>query len=469
VPGRRAALSVLIAAVALGGSAALATPATATAAAPSRTGDGVVISHGGFAPPSAYGDAPVSTAHVVVPMAFPVVGTVHYTDTFLACREVGCTRRHFGQDIMGYKMERLIATFNGTVTYLQRETAVGQGNYLSIRSLDNLWTVNYLHINNDTPGTDDGRGTARSAFLPGLHVGSRVVKGQFVGWMGDSGNAESVGAHTHFELRSGDAWSGTVYNPLYSINAAPRYTSPVVAMPHQPGELVRWSATGPVYLLMADGTRRYVPAALMAVYGWTPADVVLITGGEMGLYPAGAVAPLRNGSVVSAPDGVRWATTGDRRYAVTDQQLVAMALTSAGAVPVTDEVLLGTPVATGAVPGGAWRDGAFVRQYDSTQVWLIDRRTRRAMTMGAFGWWGVPAGQIAVAGSLTTAPPVGVVVGYKDGTIFHATAGWFMMVGGVRRQIQDTNALTYYNWISKRNFYLYDDVTAALPLGAPIA
>ena len=44
-----------------------------------------------------------------------------------------------------------------------------------------------------------------------------------------------------------------------------------------------------------------------------------------------------------------------------------------------------------------------------------------------------------------------------------------MMVGGVRRQIQNLNALTYYNWISKRSFYLYDDVTAALPLGPPIA
>ncbi|MDP9241346.1 MAG: M23 family metallopeptidase [Actinomycetota bacterium] len=422
----------------------------------------------GVAAPALAAEAPISTAHVVVPMVFPVIGAVNYTDTFLACRD-GCTRRHLGQDIMGYKMEKLIATFDGTVTYLQRETVAGQGNYLSIRSRDGQWTTNYLHINNDTPGTDDARGTANYAFLPGLKVGSPVVQGQLVGFMGDSGNAESTSAHLHFELRNGDAWSGTVYNPLYSINAAARRTFTVVSMPHQPGELLHWSTTGPVYLLMADGTRRLVPPSLMAVYGWKSNDVVLVTGLEMVRYPVGATAPLRNGSVVYGSDGVRWATTGNRRYAVTDYQLVSMGLTSAGAISVTDDALLGTPVATGAVPGLAWRDGAFVRQYDSTQVWLIDRSTRRPMNMGAFGWWAVSAGQIAVVTSLTSAPPAGVVVGYQDGTIFHATPGWFMMVGGVRRQIQNLNALTYYNWISKRNFYLYDDVTAALPLGAPIA
>jgi len=458
--------ALAVAGLATGGFAAAATPVAASG--PSRTGDGLVPGAQGISAPATAAEAPISTDQVVVPMVFPVIGTVSYTDTFLACRD-GCTRRHLGQDIMGAKMLRLIATFDGTITYLQRETTPGSGNYLSIRSRDGLWTTNYLHINNDTPGTDDARGTANFAFLPGLQVGSPVVAGQLVGFLGDSGNAEATSAHLHFELRGGDAWSGTVYNPLYSMNAAPRRTFTVVAMPHQPGELVHWSATGPVYLLMADGTRRYVPPSLMAVYGWTAADVVLVTGGEVVRYPVGATAPLRNGSVVFGSDGVRWATTGNRRYAVTDQQLVAMALSPAGAVPVTDDVLLGTPVGTGAVPGGAWRDGAFVRQFDSTQVWLIDKGTRRPMNMGAFGWWAVPVGQIAVVTSLATAPPAGVVVGYQDGTIFHATAGWFMMVAGVRRQIQNLNALTYYNWISKRSFYLYDDVTAALPLGAPIA
>jgi hypothetical protein len=463
---RHAAHLLLIVTLAAGGLATAAGPAAA--AAPTRTGDGVVSAPATADRATAYGDAPVSTAHVVVPMAFPVVGTVHYSDSFLACRD-GCTRRHFGQDLMGYKLERLIATFNGTVTYLQRETSPGQGNYLSIRSLDGLWTVNYLHINNDTPGTDDARGTAKDAFLPGLHVGSPVVKGQLVGWMGDSGNAESTGPHLHFELRSGDAWSGTVYNPLYSINAAPRYSSAVVAMPHQPGELLRWSATGPVYLLMADGSRRLVPPSMMAVYGWTAADVVNVTGAEVSLYPLSGTALLRNGSVVAAPDGVRWATTGNRRYAVSNSQLTSMALTSAGAVPVAADALLGTPVATGAVPGGAWRDGAYFREYSSTQVWLVERGVRRPITMGAFGWWGVTTGQIAVVSSVATAPPIGTVAGYRDGTIFHATAGWFLLVAGARRQITDVRALNYYNWISKRNFYLYDDVTAALPLGAPIA
>ena len=36
---------------------------------------------------------------------------------------------------------------------------------------------------------------------PGVAVGSEVRKGQLIGWVGDSGNAESTTPHTHFELR----------------------------------------------------------------------------------------------------------------------------------------------------------------------------------------------------------------------------------------------------------------------------
>ncbi len=450
--------------------AGLAVPAAASAASePSRTGEGAVRI-GGAPSANPTVDPPASTVSVVVPMAFPVIGAVTYTDTFLACRGTGCSRRHLGQDIMGRKMMALIATFTGTVTYLQRETA-GEGNILSIRSLDQQWSVNYIHINNDTPGTDDGRGTARYAFLPGLKTGAKVVRGQLVGWMGDSGNAEATAPHVHFELRKGDSWSGTVYNPFPSLKAAPRQTSYVVAAPHQPGELIAYTG-GPVYQLTADGGRRTVPASLMAVYGWVPTDVVKVTGAETSLYPDRGKALLRNGSVVSS-GGVLWVTTGGRRYQVTPADVAALGLSASGAVPVTADALVATPIGAGAVPGGRFRNGAFVRDASSSQVWLIEAGKRRAISTGGWANWNVGANQVAVlpTGSLTAvgAPPVGTVMGYRDGTLFRSSQGTFLMVEGVRRQIRELAALTYYNWISKRYLYMYDSITAALPLGAPIA
>jgi len=448
---------------------ALAGLAATAGAEPSRTGEGPVR-FGGAPSVNPSVDPPVSSSKVVVPMAFPVIGYVTYTDTFLACRGTGCSRRHLGQDVMGRKMMPLIATFSGTVTSMSRDGS--SGNYVSIRSLDGVWTVNYLHVNNDTPGTDDGRGTAKDAFLPGLRVGAKVVRGQLVGWLGDSGNAEGTSPHLHFELRRGDAWSGTVYNPYPSLKAASRQTSYVVAAPHQPGELIAWTGGRP-YLLTADGGRQLVPPSMMAVHGWTADDIVTVTGAEFALYADRGTPALRNGSVVAAPDGIRWATTGGRRYQVTTTDLTAMGLTASAAMPVTAEALVGTPAATGAVPGGKFRAGAFVRESSSSQVWLIEGGKRRAISTGGWPNWSIGPSQVAVLpnGALSAAgvPPVGTLMGYRDGTLFRSTQGTFIMVAGVRRPILDLRALTYYNWVSKRYLYMYPNVTAALPLGAAIA
>jgi murein DD-endopeptidase MepM/ murein hydrolase activator NlpD len=61
----------------------------------------------------------------------------------------------------------------------------------------------YIHLNNDTPGTDDGRGYPEWTYAPGIEVGTEVEAGQFIAWVGDSGNAERTAPHTHFEILIG--------------------------------------------------------------------------------------------------------------------------------------------------------------------------------------------------------------------------------------------------------------------------
>ncbi len=137
-------------------------------------------------------------------MIYPIPGPHRFTDTFLAPRGGG-TRRHHGNDLMAPKMTPLLAVFDGTVTFAQKKGT--SGNTLTLRS-DDGWTATYMHINNDTPGTDDGKGSARYAFLADLLPGARVRAGEVVAWCGDSGNAEGTGPHVHFELydaEGGDA------------------------------------------------------------------------------------------------------------------------------------------------------------------------------------------------------------------------------------------------------------------------
>ncbi len=159
---------------------------------------------------------------VTVPMVFPVAGKVEWEDTFLASRG---SRRHFGQDLMAEKMTPLVACFDGWVT-LHKAKAAGGHNWLELHGL-NAWRACYLHINNDTPGTDDGLGSDAYAFAPGLKDRDYVRAGQFIAYVGDSGNAEDVAPHCHFELW--DSMARAVVNAGPSLLAAEH-----VELPHRP-------------------------------------------------------------------------------------------------------------------------------------------------------------------------------------------------------------------------------------------
>jgi hypothetical protein len=128
----------------------------------------------------------------------PVQGPFGDHDNFGDPRGSGST--HQGNDIMVPKGRPLLAAADGTVrrVFLDNGTA-SQGNMLVLRDADG-WEYWYIHINNDTPGTDDGLNPLQHAFAPGIAVGAAVKAGQVVAYAGDSGNAENTGPHLHFEI-----------------------------------------------------------------------------------------------------------------------------------------------------------------------------------------------------------------------------------------------------------------------------
>lgn len=191
-------------------------------------------------------------------ITFPVIGDVDLTDTYGAPRSGG--RSHIGQDLIGSKMQELVAARSGTVTYLTIPEA-SYGYMLTITD-DEGWQYHYIHVNNDTPGTDDGQASLEDVFAPGIERGARVEAGQLVGYMGDSGNAESVGAMLHFEMEDP---SGTPVNPYNSLINAPRPTSSTAPAP-SPFERLA-------------GADRVATSVEVSKDGWTGAPAAVLASG----------------------------------------------------------------------------------------------------------------------------------------------------------------------------------------------
>jgi hypothetical protein len=130
-------------------------------------------------------------------LTFPVREHVTYTDDF------GGARQHPGNDLMGKKLMHELAANNGTITFVRADSSGHSGNMLILTGTDG-WKYWYIHINNDTPGTDDGKNPAQWRFAPGIKLGVHVKAGQFIAYMGDSGEAETTDPHLHFELHKPD-------------------------------------------------------------------------------------------------------------------------------------------------------------------------------------------------------------------------------------------------------------------------
>jgi len=161
------------------------------------------------APPAAADHLPAPAVDDTYPLVFPVGGANHYTDTFGAPRSGG--RTHEGTDIMANKMVPVVAAASGTIGWVSSQCCALEIDH------DDGWSSMYIHMNNDTPGTDDGLGWG---IMPGLERGEHVEAGQLIGFVGDSGNAEWTSSHLHFELHTPDGTAISSYEHLVVAQGA---------------------------------------------------------------------------------------------------------------------------------------------------------------------------------------------------------------------------------------------------------
>jgi hypothetical protein len=157
--------------------------------------------------------ATAATPKPAGPIIFPVVGPAEYTDDFGQARAGG---PHQGNDIMAPKKSLAIAAESGKVKFWTSSVNAGCMLYLYG---DSGTTYLYVHLNNDLTAKNDNRGKCVPgvAYAPDLKDGARVQAGQQVGYVGDSGDANGIASHLHFEVHPAD---GQAVDPYPFLQAA---------------------------------------------------------------------------------------------------------------------------------------------------------------------------------------------------------------------------------------------------------
>jgi hypothetical protein len=160
----------------------------------------------GAAVAAAASDALAAGAFDLVDHIFPVRGRHSYGEGEAAFGAGRDGHTHQGQDVFADCGTPLVAARGGVVKINQFQSAAG--NYIVIDGEGTDTDYAYMHLRERSP----------------LAKGTRVLTGQPIGEVGDTGDAN--GCHLHFELWSGPGWytGGAPVDPLPFLKAWDAYS-----------------------------------------------------------------------------------------------------------------------------------------------------------------------------------------------------------------------------------------------------
>ena len=159
--------------------------------------------------------ADAAPAGKVPRLVFPILGEATWTDDFGDARGQGS---HEGNDILAPRRALALAAEAGRVKFWTTSSRAGCMLYLEGASGTEYL---YIHLNNDLTDANDNRGKCVPgvAYADGLQSGAKVAAGEPIGFVGDSGDANGIHPHLHFEVHPN---GGAATNPFPHLKRASR-------------------------------------------------------------------------------------------------------------------------------------------------------------------------------------------------------------------------------------------------------
>lgn len=113
----------------------------------------------------------------------------------------GSERHHNALDIMASRNTPVLAAVSGSVIKIHSSVPGGLTIYLSDPT--SRFVMMYGHLD---------------SFRPGIKDGDKVTRGEIIGFVGSTGNANPLAPHLHFQITRNDNmkewWKGTPLNPF---------------------------------------------------------------------------------------------------------------------------------------------------------------------------------------------------------------------------------------------------------------
>jgi N-acetylmuramoyl-L-alanine amidase-like protein len=252
-----------------------------------------------------------------------------------------------------------------------------------------------------------------------------------------TGTSSSVSATWDGKDSSGDLLETGYYKWVINARASGRNARAAqgalfLVNKHPDGTILK-SATRSVYI--DSGKARPIPTKLVADSWFRTNEVVATTDVEIDRYDNGTPMEIREGTLLTEPDGKHSIFFGGKRHEFADGVYEALGYTSASALTIgQDELdaLQNGPVVSDTTIHPL---GAVVKAPDAS-VWVIDDGQRHvANRSSAFLRSNYRMAEIANATPLDIGLPTGTPITYRGGTLFRTTDGnyWIFFEGKRRR------------------------------------